>query len=157
MISPFDYWTKIAKPTADEFIANRDNVRLAMLACMAVLHAVDYALQNSASDAKTANRQISQYMKDAADRSFSFRVIRDFALASKHCHLTSHHPGLQSDQLMVATPAIFGKMVLGRTFLGDTVGGVTVKVGAHQYANLTKSLKSAMSFLEGEFPALLTV
>lgn len=123
---------------------------------MVVLHAVDYVKQNSASDAKTANRLISEYMKDAGGRSFEFRVIRDFALASKHCHLTSHHPGFESDRYMVATPSILGRMVLGRTFLGDSIGGVTIRIDDRENVNLTTALQGAISFLETEFPELTT-
>jgi hypothetical protein len=48
MISASDYYKKIAKPTVDDFLARNDNVRLAFLACMAILNVIDYVAQNRA-------------------------------------------------------------------------------------------------------------
>lgn len=154
MIAPFEYWNNIARPTVQDFFNDRNNVRLAMLACMAVLHTVDYLIQNSEPDAKTANKQIKVFTDEAAQRSPAFRVVRDFALAAKHCRLTSHHPGYQSDQFMIAAPSFAGEFMAGLTFVGDITGGVTVQIGEHEYANLYETLHSVIAFLEAEFSEL---
>lgn len=126
-----------------------------MLAAMTILHAVDYVLQNRGADAKGNDQEIRDFVKNAAAASFEFGVIRDFALAAKHCRLSSPgKKGFHSGQYMVATPAFYGRMAIGRSFFGDKVGGVTIQIADHRYVNLTKALQGAMKFLEQEFPDL---
>ena len=50
MIGALIYYEKIAKPTAEQFFLENKNIRLAMLACMATLHVVDYVFQNRFED-----------------------------------------------------------------------------------------------------------
>lgn len=157
MISAFDYWDRIAKPTVEEFLANRKDVRRGMLAAMVVLHAVDYVFQNRGreTNAKINDKAVKDFKLRAAKTSFEFRVAQDFALAAKHCQLSQETKvGFHSGQYMVADSAFVGQMVPGRSFLGDEVGGVTIQIEDHRYANLVRSLKGAVAFLERELPEL---
>jgi hypothetical protein len=42
----------------------------------------------------------------------------------------------------------------GQTFLGDTIGGITVEWDERGYVNLTNALKATLEYLESEFPEL---
>jgi hypothetical protein len=46
MISAHQYYDQIVKPTVDEFFKTNKDLRLAMLACAAMLHVIDYVAQN---------------------------------------------------------------------------------------------------------------
>lgn len=48
---------------------------------------------------------------------------------------------------MITTPAIVGKMICGRTFLGDTVGGVAVRWQEREYVNVQKALTTVIKHI----------
>jgi hypothetical protein len=110
MISATDYYTNIAKPTVDDFLARNDNVRLAFLACMATLHVIDYVAQNREPDDAQAD-QLVQRLKEHCRHSLGlpYRVIEGFALASKHCRLSRGDlRGFHSGSYMLAYRAMAG-------------------------------------------------
>ena len=55
---------------------------------------------------------------------------------------------------MIAYPSFAGIARAGATFIGDTVGGITVHWKAKQFVNLTNALKETLQFYEAEFPEL---
>jgi hypothetical protein len=83
MISAYDYYRKIAKPTVDAFLFNNGDIRLAFLACMATLHVIDYVTQNKAPSPEEGERWVREFC--AGEKSFAFQVVKAFATASKHC------------------------------------------------------------------------
>lgn len=159
MISAHDYYHQIARPTVDEFTGNRQsrgNLRLAMLACASTLHVIDYVMQNCASDAKEGDKLVKAYTREAEKRCFSFEVVRGFALASKHCTLSSKR-GFHSGRYKIATPYFVrhGRVgAMSTMFLSDKVGGITVRWTDRGHVNLTKALKKTLEFFEAEFPEL---
>lgn len=110
MFHPAEYYAKIVKPTAQDFLANRDDIRWAMFACMTTLHVVDYVFQHRHSDAKDADNAARAYKRQAIKRCFAFEVVCGFALASKHCRLSQDSlKDFDSKRYMVATPAFVGE------------------------------------------------
>ena len=155
MISAHDYYNRVVIPTAREFSSNNKDIRLALLACMATLHVVDYVMHNRDTNARTADRKVSAFCEDASGRNFPFCVIRGFALASKHCRLSQQSlEGFHSGGHMVAYPSFAGVMRCGASFMGDTVGGITVHWKAKQFVNLANALKETLQFYEVEFSEL---
>src|SRR3954463_13936156 len=126
-------------------------LRLGMNAAAAVLHVVDYVMQNSASDPKTGNRSIDDYREDAR-QNFSFEVVEAFAVASKHCNLRSR-PGFDSGTHMVAQTSFIDEMV-GESFIGGTVGGITIDWSEGRWINLTLALQDTLKVMEGDFPEI---
>jgi hypothetical protein len=126
-----------------------------MIASALVLHVIDYVMQNRAKEPKAGDGLVCDFTKQAAQDCFSFEVVRGFALASKHCNLSSR-PGFNSGEHMIATPAFAGVMGAGDTFVDDTVGGITVQWTDRGYVNLTTALQKTLEFYETEFPELLS-
>lgn len=151
MITARNYYDNVVKPTVTEFCNNNKDLRLALLASMAVLHVVDYVMHNRESDPKKADREVKQYSASAGE-TFAFRVLRDFALASKHCRL--HDNRLHSGEHMVAYPSFTGVMRAGQSFFGDTTGGITIQWDKHQHVNLTHVLLQVLNLFERDFPEL---
>ncbi len=153
MISAREYYNQIVRPTVDEFFGNNKDLRLAMLACTVTLHLLDYIGQNGAENAKQGDKKVNGLKKAAQDQ-FAFKVVEGFALASKHCNVASL-PGFDSGQHMVAYPAVCGVARCGGSFLGDTVGGVTVRGGTDRHVNLMGALTETQRYFESEFPELV--
>jgi len=155
MISARDYYDIVVTPTVGEFSSNNKDIRLALLACMATLHLVDYVMHNRDADTTTAEGAVFAFCKEASERNFPFCVVRGFALASKHCRLSQQSlEGFHSGDHMIAYPAFAGVMRAGASFAGDTVGGITIHWKAQQFVNLTNALKETLQFYEAEFPEL---
>ena len=152
MISAYRYYAEIVKPTVDEFFSNNKDLHLAMLASTVTLHMIDYVAQNRGSNPTDGDNQV-RALKVKAKEKFDFQVVEGFALASKHCNLSSR-PGFDSGKHMVAYPSFAGVMRAGQTFLGDTIGGITVEWDERGYVNLTNALKATLEYLESEFPEL---
>ena len=146
MISARQYYDQITKPTVDEFLRSNKDLRLAMLACAATLHVVDYVGQNRANNVKDGDKKVKALKKKAREQ-FAFEVVEGFALASKHCNLSSR-PGFNSGEHMVAYPSFAGVMRAGESFLGDTIGGITVRWTKNRYVNLTWALKEGSSLFQ---------
>jgi hypothetical protein len=53
---------------------------------------------------------------------------------------------------MTTYRSIAGEAMPGRTFLGDTTGGLTVQLSEHGFINLTVALMQTLKFYEAEFP-----
>ena len=152
MISARQYYVQIAKPTVDDFLRNNKDLRLAMLACAVTLHVVDYVGQNRANNVKDGDKTVKA-LKNKARQQFAFEVVEGFALASKHCNLSSR-PGFDSGEHMVAYHSFAGVMRAGESYLGDTIGGITVRWTKIGYANLTWALKETSKYFESEYPEL---
>ncbi|MCG6206441.1 hypothetical protein LPW26_17470 [Rhodopseudomonas sp. HC1] len=151
------YYDQVVRPTVEEFFRNKSNRRLAMLASMSLLHVIDHIIQNEfpADKGKEAEGQIKRYVEDLAAHFVPFAVVRAFALASKHAVLRrKFQPGFTVLRATNRSPCFVGRAVVGRTFLGDTVGGITVQWTDHGYVNLTNALKATMKRLESDFPQL---
>ncbi len=151
MISARSYFERIVKPTIDQFRNDNGDLRLALLASMAVLHTVDYVMQNREPDPEKANEAVILYTR-SSDREFAFEVVRDFALASKHCRLRDG--SLHSGRTMMAYPSFTGVMRAGQSFLGDKIGGLTIQWREREYVNLTTALERVLQILEADFPEL---
>ena len=154
MIPPNIYYQAIVKPTVDEFRSKNHDIRLALLASMVTLHIVDYVMQNRASSPKEGDEAVRDFNSRASEKPFAFQVVREFALASKHCQLLKP-PHRNSGDYKVSTPAFYGTAVFGRTFLNDAVGGVAVRWKKTQYVNLSTVLDATLKFYETEFPEIL--
>jgi hypothetical protein len=156
MISARGYYEIVVLPTVSMFSSHNKDIGLALLSCMASLHVVDYVMQNREADIETANDMVSAYCRTAAERSFPFCVVRAFALASKHCRLSKESlKGFHSGNYMIAYPSFAGVARCGATFMGDTVGGVTIHWKGTQFVNLSNALKLTLEFYEKEFPELM--
>jgi hypothetical protein len=60
MISAYDYYTKVARPTADRFLAQNNDIGLGLLASMATLHVIDYVGQNRKPNVRAANNLVNR-------------------------------------------------------------------------------------------------
>lgn len=145
MITWSDYFEFIVLPTVDDFRRDNKSARKAMLASMVISHSADYIAHGLIEDEKKADDKAKRLRKQFVNDSFAFKVVDAFAKASKHCRATG---SIHSDSTMVTTPAYTGKAVPGRTFFGDTVGGVAVKWQENGYVNLTKAINQALKYLE---------
>jgi hypothetical protein len=154
MITAHDYYENVAKATVTEFQKNNSDLRLALLASMAVLHVVDYVMQNREAEPKKAVRAMRQYIDTTSENNFSFLVVRDFALASKHCRLSDNR--LHSGKHITAYPSFTGVMRAGQSFLGDKIGGITIHWKEHEYVNLTIALQNVLKLFETDFHELTT-
>lgn len=151
MMTAAAYVSQIAEPTLEEFRQHRADLRRGMLASMAVLHVVDFVMQNREATSQAGNDAIDAFKKRLAGTHIGFDTVNRFALASKHGAL-KRDPGFDTDKHMVAYPAFAGVMRAGQSFLGDTVGGITVNIGDGAHVNLLKALEATMALYRAEFP-----
>jgi hypothetical protein len=121
---------------------------------MAILHVVDYVMQNRESDPIKADEAVSQYNKTTSEKHFAFLVVKDFALASKHCRLRDNR--LHSGKHIRAYPSFTGVMRAGQSFLNDKIGGITIHWKDQQWINLTSALQNVLQLFETDFPELTT-
>jgi hypothetical protein len=154
MITARDYYENVAKATVVEFQKNNGDRRLALLASMAVLHVVDYVMQNREPDPKKAEDAVHQYTYTTSENNFAFLVVKEFALASKHCRLRNNR--LHSGEHVTAYPSFTGVMRAGQLFLGDKIGGITIHWKDQQWVNLTNALQNVLELFEADFPELTT-
>ena len=155
MISAHDYYKTVVIPNVSEFCSNNKDIRLALNASTTTLHVVDYVMQIAEKNSTAADHKVSQFCDAAAGRNFSFCVVRGFALASKHCRLSKQSlEGFHSGEHMIAYPSFAGIMRCGASFIGGTVGGITIHWKAQQFVNFTNALKEVLQFFEAEFPEL---
>ena len=114
MISAYDYYTNVVKPTVEEFLDKRADVRRAFLACMATLHTVDYVMQNREPDPKAADKLVDEFKRDSLQQSSAFEVVAAFALASKHCRLTrGERPTFILETYVVKPGAVLERKSMG--------------------------------------------
>jgi hypothetical protein len=153
MISAYDYYTKVARPTADRFLAQNNDIGLGLLASMATLHVIDYVGQNRKPNVRAANNLVNRLKARCRNRlGLRFQVLEGFALASKHCRLSNKNmKNFHSGNYTVAFPATAGVMRSGQSFILDTVGGITIRWKAHQYVNLPKALTETLSSTNPNF------
>lgn len=164
MLTAADYYNRIARPTVEDFYRHNSDVRLAMLACMATLHVVDHVVQNrmavtTPAEARAADEQVMQLTSELTERHFPFEVVRAYGTASKHGQIglqRRFQPGFDSGRGYHAPPSFAGVMVAGVSFLGDTVGGITLRWTEHGHVNLTNTLRALLPILEQEFPEIVT-
>jgi hypothetical protein len=152
MITAYEYYNHVAKPAVDEFQKENGSLKLALSASMALLHVVDYVMQNRESDPKEADEAVRRYVERTSQNRFAFRVVKEFALASKHCRLRAD--GFHSGEYMRAYASFAGVMRCGQSFLGDAIGGITVRWREQQYVNLTTVLSKTLEIYESDFPEL---
>ena len=164
MLSAADYYSRIVRPTVDEFCGRNGDVRLAMLACMATLHVVDHVVQNRMTvatkmEAEVADAEMMRITNDLADRHLPFAVVRAYGTASKHGRIDlqrKFQPGFDSGRDVAQPKASFGSFSFGLSSMGDTVGGITIQWDERRRINLTRALQALLSILEEEFPELVT-
>jgi hypothetical protein len=153
MLTARSYYENVARATVIEFQKNNSDLRLALLASIAVLHVVDYVMHNrEPDDPKKAYQEVSQYVETSAKKNFAFRVVRGFALASKHCH--RYGGDFHSGMHMRAYPAFSGVMRAGQSFFGDTTGGITIQWKEHEWVNLSDALQKVLQIFEADFAEL---
>lgn len=158
MITARDYYQKIAVPTVEDFLAKNDDLRLAMLACMASLHVIDYVFQNRCDEPKDADNLARDCCEEFAKRHYPFFVVRTAGLAAKHCKLKKDGFVVNARYLPADTLA----WASSQSWLSsDTIGGVYVEWRDPQdtgsggrVINMTAALKATRAFLEKEFPEL---
>ena len=152
MLTARDYYTRVAKLAVDAFQKDNHSLWLAMGACMIVLHVVDYVMHNREPDPIKADDAIRRYSEQATEDHFAFRAVREYSLASKHCRRRAN--GFHSGKYMQAYPCVAGIMRCGQSFLGDTIGGITIRLQEHQNVNLTTVLQKTLEIYEADFPEL---
>ncbi len=147
MFSAKEYFQEIAKPTAEEFYSNRACVRRAMLACMTMLHVLDYiALNRACGDTKKAEEELRALKYAAAQNGF-FQAIEGYGLAAKHCTVArGNAKDLNSKMQTYRPPSFAGVMECGVSFLGDLTGGLTVDFPNGRHYNLVDSLRATEEF-----------
>lgn len=160
-----EYYDCIVRPTVQEFFAQHDDPRRGMLACMALLHAVDHVYQNRIADPKKAEKAISAFNDrqsgigiegTASTGALGYAAVHAFANASKHARLTRAklNPGFGSKDFEVVAPAFVDELVIDESYLGDEVGGVTILWDEHHAINLKEAIDHTMHVLEAEFHEL---
>jgi hypothetical protein len=162
MLSAVDYYSRIVRPTVDEFCGRNGDVRLAMLACMATLHVVDHVVQNrmtvtTKKEAEAADAEVMRITNDLADRHLPFAVVRAYGTASKHGRIglqRKFQPGFDTGRATNRPRSFLSVSQFGRGFMGDKVGGITVRWSEHGHVNLTKALQALLPILEQEFPEI---
>jgi hypothetical protein len=160
MITAREYYQKIVVPTVDEFLAKNENLRLAMLACMASLHVVDYVFHNRCDNPKEADELVHACCEELATRNYAFFVVRTIGLAAKHCKLKKDGFVVNARYLPADTIA-WARSQSGLS--SDTIEGVYVdwrdpedhpKNKKGRVVSMTAALKATRAFLEKEFPEL---
>ena len=160
-----EYYDRIVRPTVQEFFADHDNPRLGMLACMALLHTVDHVYHNRIADPKKAEKAVTVFNDRQSEigaegvtgtGTLGYAAVHAFANASKHARLTRAKlkPGFGSKDFEVVAPAFADEMVVGESFIGDEIGGVTILWDQHQAVNLREAVEHTMRVLEVEFHEL---
>jgi hypothetical protein len=154
MITARSYYENVAKATVIEFQMNNSDLRLALLASIAVLHVVDYVMHNREPDPEKANKAVHQYNETTSEKNFAFCVVRGFALASKHCRRRGGD--FHSGKHMSAYPSFAGVMRAGQSFFGDKTGGITIQWKEHQWVNLRRPCRRSYRFWRLTLPNLPT-
>ena len=154
MMTAAQYVSLIVEPTLEEFRQNVDDLRRGMLASMAVLHVVDFVMQNREATPKAGDDAVAAFKKRMAGVQWGFDTVNLFALASKHGALRNPQ-GFDIGKHMVAAPAFADVMVIDGSFLGDEIGGITVEVEPTVYVNLLEALDATMALYRAEFSEAL--
>ena len=160
-----EYYDLIARPTVAEFLADIDDPRRGMLACMALLHTVDHVFHNRIADGEKANEQVTRF-NDAKSHlgeglvpgtgTFGYATVQAFANASKHARLTRAklNPGFGSKDYEIVAPGFVDELDCDASYIGDEVGGVTVLWDKFSAVNLKEAIEHTMRVLEAEFHEL---
>jgi hypothetical protein len=141
------YLNEIVGPTVDDFSGKASSVRLGFLACVAIDHSVDYlALPGDRSrwngDEHRANRR--KLRRKFKGENEQFRLASEVANAFKHVKTISDR-GLEAVEVYERPPALAGRMMVGLSLVGDTIGAVIVD--GH---NLLRVVTEALHFLRSK-------
>jgi hypothetical protein len=150
MITAHRYYTCVVEPTVEEFKKYNRDLRLALLAAMVTLHTVEYVMQNRAGDPGLGDDLVKEFSKKNADH-FHFSVVRGFALASKHCRLTSLS-GFHSGEHRSVAAGRVGEMEAGVTPLNEP-GGIQV-LWNEKGVYLSVALDGTLALFESTFPEI---
>lgn len=151
MMTAAAYVSQIVEPTLEDFRRHRADLRRGMLASMAVLHVVDFVMQNCEATPEAGDKAVAAFKKRIEGTHPGFDTVNKFALASKHGALR-RDPGFDTDRHRITSPAFFGRFQFGRSFLGDTTGGLVVTLGEGRNVNLLRALDATMDLYRAEFP-----
>lgn len=151
MMMAATYVAQIVEPTLEEFRQYRVDLRRAMLASMAVLHVVDFVMQNREATPEAGEKAVGTFKRRIEEQHICFDTVNRFALASKHGALR-RDPGFDTDRHRVMIPAFWGRSAWGRSIWGDKLGGVAVRLGGGRAANLLQALDDTMALYRAEFP-----
>jgi hypothetical protein len=140
------YLRDIVEPTVQDFLQQRSSVRIGFLACVAVDHSVDYLAfpaDRAKWDGDEHRRRRGDLRKQFCKENEHFRLASDVANAFKH--VKTKKSGLEASQIYERPPAVVGRMVLGRSMLGDATGAVVVDGN-----DLFEAVAGALSFLDSK-------
>ncbi len=154
-ISPHRYFKAVVEPTVREALAGPRNIRKAIVAAVMLYHLPEHALAVRHTTKRALKEAVEAY-RDATDNTAGFTMLRKVAFAAKHGRVDSAD-GYILDKIWYAPPAVLGRMVLGRSFLGDTTGGVVAAVHADPASPMVKvhkALETAMARYLADFPEL---
>lgn len=94
------YYIEIVKPTIDEFMNDKCNIRKGMLASITMHHIIDYLYDNNSGGAG---------FRVSSSECYVLKTIRDVCNASKHCELIQGKPSIKSSSQIIQedTPGLF--------------------------------------------------
>lgn len=146
-----DFFVSTVRPTAEEFLADRQNVRRGRLAAIVLYHMLDHAALEgySGNDRKAMDQRLDELREELVESCPDFALIRDLADASKHATLSV--PKKTQRQVSTAKqisrpPGIFGAP-FGEAVFGEA-SIVMVKLDDGQSRPLPPIIQSVLAMWE---------
>ena len=145
MMTAADYVSQVVAPTLEEFRQHRTDLRRGMLASMAVLHVVDFVMQNRVATREAGDDAVRLFKRRLEGSHAGFYTVNKFALASKHGALV-RHPGFDTDQHQIRQNAAL--FVMGFPVI---LPELVVLDGGTQ-VDLLQAIDETMALYRNEFP-----
>lgn len=152
-MSPDRYYRLVVRPAADDCIANRNSPPKAIIAAILVHHFPEHIFAGRHAEMKLAAAELKAYRARYSDSAW-FAVLDQVANAAKHGRRRSDY---DLSKLWTATPSIAGRMMVGRTFIGDSEGGVVAALSNSEpaaYYKLHKVIAGVLKHYEEDFEEL---
>ena len=147
MMTAATYVSQVVEPTIEEFRQHRTDLRRGMLASMAVLHVVDFVMQNREATPEAGDKAVGAFKRRIEGSHVVFDTVNRFALASKHGALV-RHPDFDTDRHRLQT---IGGPLFAFGFLGAQ-SELVVSLDDGTTINLLQALDGTMTLYRSEFP-----
>lgn len=147
------FYEFIVIPTVAEYLDDVQNRRLGFLAATTVYHFPEHVFTGREPDVRAAEKAVDLYRRGYENKPWLL-ALESFVNSFKHGVLRK--TGFSMNESWSASPAIFGNMVLGESFLGDWTGGVYIELAkdSNHCVKLSEVLSLAMRTYESDFHEL---
>lgn len=152
-MSPDRYYRLVVRPAADDFIANRNSPLKSIIAAILVHHFPEHIFAGRHADMKLAEAELKAYRARYSDSAW-FAVLDQVANAAKHGRRRTNY---DLSRLWTARPSIAGRAMAGRTFIGDSEGGVVAALSnltPAAYVKVHKAVAGVLKHYEEDFDEL---